>query len=223
MRLFQAPGGHGVHGAHNPLVIVIVIATIVAVATITTIVIRAQKDSTPNIWTVTVYYTAVERFHDGATTAVTGCPQLDCSDGDDNLGTYPETFVSAVEDEGTGHTNSGKYLNWSYDTGFWLDDAPRDTTGDALIPFETAAADPNVLPAGTQFDITDCGHDEGGEAIASEVCDRLRTAHWTIRDEFTPGLGGERHIDVYIGEETGRDFTNGPWYVTLTQASLQLS
>ena len=32
-------------------------------------------------------------------------------------------------------------------------------------------------------------------------------ANWTITDEFTPGLGGSRHVDLYIGEETGPGFT----------------
>ncbi|NNJ60717.1 MAG: hypothetical protein HKP61_07135 [Dactylosporangium sp.] len=172
-------------------------------------------------WTVTVYYTAVERFHTGARVRVTGCPTLDCVDGDDELGTYPETFVRAVRDEGTGRTAADAYLNWSHDTGFWLDEAPRDTAGRRLRPFQSAAADQRVLPQGARFTITACGHDEEGERIAAEVCSRLQAARWTISDEFTPGLGGQRHTDVYIGEETGPNFTEGPWYVTLFEATLR--
>jgi len=41
-----------------------------------------------------------------------------------------------------------------------------------------------------------------------------------VRDEFTPGLGGPRHVDLYIGEETGPGFTGGPWYTTLQGATL---
>lgn len=171
-------------------------------------------------WTATVYYTAVERFHSGAPTHVVGCPRLDCTHGDDDLGTYPAGFVRAVRDEGTGRTASGRYLNWSYDTGYWLDVVPRDSAGRALRPFQSAAADPDVLGPGTRFRIAACGHDDGGDTIAKPVCDRLRASHWVITDEFTPGLGGSHHVDLYIGEETGPAFTNGQWYVTLHRASL---
>jgi hypothetical protein len=167
-------------------------------------------------WTATVYYTAVEEYHSGPAVAVTGCPVLDCPDATAPLGSYPADFVTAVRDEGTGRTRAGRYLNWSHDLGFWLDDAPRDAAGGALVPFESAAADPGVLAAGTRFRVADCGRAEVDRA----VCDRLRAARWTVRDEFTPGLGGDRHVDLYLGEETGPGFTDGPWYTTLEGARL---
>jgi hypothetical protein len=173
-------------------------------------------------WTVTVYYTAVERYHSGPPTPVTGCPHLDCKHGSADLGTYPTDFVAAVHDEGTGVTTAGAYLNWSYDVGYWIDSAARDTAGRSLRPFESAAADPGVLKAATRFTIAGCGHQDDGSAPAGEVCARLRAAHWTITDEFTPGLGGKKHIDAYIGEETGPGFTDGPWYVTLLGATLRI-
>jgi hypothetical protein len=176
--------------------------------------------STSTGWTVTVYYTAVERFHDGRATQVTGCPRLECTRGDTNLGTYPADFVQAVRAEGTGRTAAGRYLNWSHDTGFWLDEAPRDAAGRPLRPWQSAAADPGVLRAGTRFAIVDCGRDDDGGPIDATVCARLRSAQWLITDEFTPGLGGERHIDVYIGEETQRDFKRTAWYTTLNRATL---
>jgi hypothetical protein len=171
-------------------------------------------------WTVTVYYTAVERFHTGRPTEVRGCPRIDCADGDAGLGTYPAGFVAAVREEGTGRTAAGRYLNWSHDVGFWLDDAPRDARGSALRPWRSAAADPDVLPAGTEFAIADCGRDDDGGRIDEAVCRRMRAARWLITDEFTPGLGGDRHVDVYIGEETGPDFTDTAWYITLHGATL---
>jgi hypothetical protein len=173
-------------------------------------------------WTVTVYYTAVEKYHSGPPTRVTGCPRIDCQHGNADLGTYPADFVTAVHDEGTGLTGAGKYLNWSFDTGYWLDDAPRDTAGRHLRPFESAAADPGVLAAATRFTITDCGHTDDGSALPADVCAKLRAAHWTITDEFTPGLGGERHVDAYIGEETGPGFIESPWYTTLKGATFDL-
>lgn len=171
-------------------------------------------------WTVTVYYTAVERYHSGRATRVTGCPTIDCAHGSYDLGSYPAGFLAAVKDEGTGRTNGGRYLNWSHDVGYWLDDAPRDTAGRPLRPFESAAADPGVLRPGTRFTVVACGHDGDGAAIDHTVCARLRTARWTVTDEFTPGLGGADHVDVYIGEETGPDFTDSAWYTMLVDARL---
>jgi hypothetical protein len=173
-------------------------------------------------WEITVYYTAVERFHDGDPTPVTGCPRLECTGGDDDLGTYPAGFVDAVRDEGTGLTSSGRYLNWSYDVGFWLDSAPRTSDGGSLVPFVSAAADPEVLPRGTEFTISSCGSQEDGSAPPRAVCAALRAAKWEITDEFTPGLGGPKHLDAYIGRETGPGFTDSEWYLSLTGARLAL-
>lgn len=176
-------------------------------------------------WTVTVYYTAVESFHRGSRRVVRGCPQLECDRGRELLGSYPSDFVKAVRDEGTGRITSGphrgRYLNWSYDVGYWLDSAPRDTDGRPLRPWNSAAADRSVLPPGRRFTITGCGKDDDGAAIDADVCARFRSSHWTITDEFTPGLGGDRHVDLYIGEETGPGFTDSPLYTTLNNASLR--
>ncbi|SDS35076.1 hypothetical protein [Actinoplanes derwentensis] len=174
-------------------------------------------------WEITVYYTAVEEFHDGVATAVTGCLVLDCSGGDDDLGDYPADFVQAVHDEGTGLTRSGRYLNWSYDVGYWLDSVARASDGGVLEPFVTAAADSDVLAPGTDFRISGCGRLEDGTAPPVAVCGRLSAAGWHISDEFTPGLGGARHIDAYIGPETGPDFTDSEWYLTLVGATLAIS
>jgi hypothetical protein len=174
-------------------------------------------------WKITVYYTGVESFHHGPATPVRGCRVLDCANGDDDLGSYPADFVEVVSTEGAGRTNSGRYLNWSHDTGFWLDSAPRDTRGEPLRPFESSAADPDVLAPGTAFTITGCGHEEGGGDVDPAVCARLRDARWTITDEFTPGFGGAHHIDAYIGEETQPGFTGTSLYATLDGATIEVT
>ncbi len=175
-------------------------------------------------WELTVYYTAVEQFHDGPIHPVTGCPRLDCEAGDDDLGRYPADFVDAVRAEGTGRITSGPhaggYLNWSHDVGYWLDTAPRDSRGEALRPFRSAAADPGVLPAGTRFRVLDCGHADDGSQPPPSTCRRITDARWTVVDEFTPGLGGDRHLDLYIGEETGPGFTDSELSVSLVDARL---
>ncbi|WP_239166377.1 hypothetical protein [Actinoplanes italicus] len=188
----------------------------------TTTATRTPGRRTSTGWEITVYYTAVERFHDGDPTPVTGCPRLECTNGDDDLGTYPAGFVDAVRDEGTGRTSSGRYLNWSYDVGFWLDTAPRTSDGGTLVPFVSAAADPTVLPRGTRFTIAGCGSQDDGSAPPQAVCTALRDADWEITDEFTPGLGGPKHLDAYIGPETGPGFTDSAWYVSLTGVRLTL-
>lgn len=183
---------------------------------------RVPDDPDPTGWTVTVYYTAVQKYHSGRPEAVTGCPGIDCAHGSAALGTYPKDFVQAVHDEGTGLTAGGTYLNWSSDVGYWLDTAPRDSSGDPLRPFASAAADPEVLKQHTAFRIADCGRTDDGSTPPADVCTKLRAAHWRIVDEFTPGLGGRKHIDAYIGPETGPGFTDSDWYITLERATLAI-
>ncbi|KAA2258900.1 hypothetical protein F0L68_23755 [Solihabitans fulvus] len=171
-------------------------------------------------WTVTVYYTAVESLHHEPPTPVRGCPNLSCDNGNDDLGSYPADFVQAVVDEGAGRTTAGQYLNWSDDTGFWLDTAPRDANGRPLAPFRSAAAD--GLADGTWVTLVDCGLQDDGTEVPAEVCQQLRAPTWQIRDAFTPGLGGDKHIDLYLGEETGPDFIDSPLYTTLVGAVVRV-
>lgn len=111
-----------------------------------------------------------------------------------------------MHDEGTGRitsgTHAGKYLNWSYDVGYWLDTAPRDAYGNVLVPYISAAADTNVLKAGDEFFVTECGKN-----IDAAFCTRVKQARWKIADQFTPGYGGSLHLDLYIGEEDQSRFT----------------
>ncbi|WP_322760863.1 substrate-binding domain-containing protein [Frankia sp. Cr2] len=169
-------------------------------------------------WLITVYYTAVEGFHHGPPQQVRGCPRQECTFGADDLGTYPTDFVQAVRDEGAGRitsgTRAGTYLNWSYDTGYWLDAIPADTAGHRLEPFQTAGADAATLGRGTRFTIASCGMALDGSPVDAAGCTRLRAATWTVRDEFTPGLGGDKHIDLYIGEEDRVNFTASPLYLS---------
>lgn len=173
---------------------------------------------------LSVYYTAVEAFHTGPDVAVTGCSQPDCRMGSTPLGSFPGDFVTAVKQEGTGRITSGatagRYLNWSYDIGYWLDSIPADSYGRALIPFQTAAAE-GFLPRGTQFVVTGCGS-QGGVALESGACGVVQGTRWNVQDEFTPGLGGDGHLDLYIGEETGPRFTDtSPLWFDVLGASIQ--
>jgi hypothetical protein len=176
-------------------------------------------------WQVTVYYTAVESYHRDRPVTITGCRELRCAHGTDELGRYPGGFATAVREEGTGRITSGphagRYLNWSHDVGYWLDDAPRDAHGRALEPFRSAAAD--GIPHGTRLELRTCGRLDSGDPVPADVCRKLRGADWEIRDEFTPGLGGDNHVDLYVGEESTPDYTtSGELYVSLTGARLDL-
>ena len=174
-------------------------------------------------WELTVYYTAVEKFHTDKKVPVTGCPRLECSNGTDDLGRYPAGFVAAVKEEGSGRLSGGGYLNWSYDVGYWLDTAPRNASGGSLVPLVSAAADPAVLSPGTRFSLADCGHVGNRRAKPpAEVCDKLSAASWEINDEVTPGSDGEHHVDLYIGEETQKHFQDTKWDTTLRDATLTL-
>ncbi len=175
-------------------------------------------------WRVTVYYTPVESFHGGARQVVRGCPRLEgCDNGDAELGQYPSSFVAAAREEGSGRITTGpyasQYLNWSYDIGYWLDTAPRDSIGRELEPFRSAAAD--GVPMGSQVRLIDCGTLEEGGKPEDAVCRRLKAGSWEIRDEFTPGLGGAKHLDMYVGEETDAGFTESSLYTTLVMTHLE--
>ncbi|MFC5187778.1 hypothetical protein [Actinomadura harenae] len=171
----------------------------------------------PGSWRVTTYYTAVESLHGGAMTKVKGCTSVHCSNGHTPLGSYPADFLRIIRTEGsgriTGGPQAGRFLNWSHSTGYWLDDSTRDPAGRPLKAWESAAADKDVLARGQTFVITDCG---GG--VPAKVCARFRRAHWKVTDLFRPGYGGQRHADVYLGEETGPGFAR--YSTTLNGASL---
>jgi hypothetical protein len=49
---------------------------------------------------------------------------------------------------------------------------------------------------------------------------RLRAALWAIGDQFTPGLGGAKRIDAYVGEETGPEFPGSDWCLTPGAATI---
>ena len=173
---------------------------------------------------ITVYYTAVESFHTDAAQNVSGCLIRDCAFGNSLIGSYPASFIKATKTEGTGRitsgTNAGKYLNWSSDVGYWLDTIPSDGYGGALVPFRTAAADAIALPKGTQFRLVGPLKLEDGSALDAGSAGRFLAATWLINDQFTPGLGGALHLDVYIGEEDRVNFTNSAMYTTLANVKI---
>jgi hypothetical protein len=176
-------------------------------------------------YTITVYYTAVESFHTDAAQNVSGCLIRECSFGNNLIGNYPASFIKATKTEGTGRitsgANAGKYLNWSVDVGYWLDTIPSDGYGGALVPFRTAAADAIALPKGAQFRLVAPLKQEDGSALEATSANRLLSATWLINDQFTPGLGGALHLDVYIGEEDRVNFTNtSPLYTTLSNVKI---
>lgn len=176
-------------------------------------------------YTITVYYTAVESFHTTAVQSVKGCLIRDCAFGNSVIGSYPASFIKATKTEGTGRitsgANAGKYLNWSVDVGYWLDTIPSDGYGGALVPFRTAAADDIALAKGTQFRLVAPLKQEDGSALDNASANRLLSATWIINDQFTPGLGGALHLDVYIGEEDRVNFTNtSPLYTTLSNVKI---
>jgi len=174
-------------------------------------------------WELTVYYTAVESFHSGARQNVTGCPNQNCAFGSTALGSYPQSFVGAVRTEGTGRITSGaqtgRYLNWSSNVGYWLDSIPANARGTALIPFVSAAADGGVLEQGSRFRLQAPLRQGGGQVDAS-FSSLLLGATWLIDDQFTPGLGGAGHLDLYIGEENQANFTSGPRYVAMQDSNI---
>ena len=182
-----------------------------------------QGPETTEGWRVTTYITPVSEFYDGAATQVRGHPDLH-SEAEVDLGSYPADFVAAVKEEGCGKISTGEhagqYLNWSHDTGYWLDVSTRDSHGDPLVPFRTAAVDGE--DPGTRLEITDCGRNEDGSAVDDVVCRRLQDARWVVHDEFTPGYGGEKHVDLYLGEQEVAEIDGSPVWIAWTGATVTL-
>lgn len=217
MRRPRSKGGH-----HDVEIISIVILIVVGL-----VGCKPVRGEPSKGWLITVYYTAVEKYHGGSFAEVYGCLDIACVAGNQSLGRYPVGFADAVRDEGTGRITSGPhtglFLNWSYNSGYWLGNVPQDSRGEPLEPFVSAAADRDVLAMDSRFSVVDCGTTESGEPPPNEVCAKIGTAGWQIRDEFTPGLGGPHHVDLYIGEESGPGFTSGVWYTSLRDAGIVVS
>jgi hypothetical protein len=177
-------------------------------------------------WELSIYYTAVESFHTGPLEQVRGCAEIECSSGTVLLGNYPQDFVQAVKDEGTGRITSGdhagKYLNWSIDIGYWLDTHPRDARGLVLRPYLSAAVDVGI-PYVTPLKILECGIDMSNQThIDQAVCDEIRAVTWVVRDRFTVGEVG-KHIDLYIGEEDRPNFVeDSPRAIHTRSASVSI-
>ncbi len=175
---------------------------------------------------MTVYYTAVESFHTDAAQTVVGCLNTACSFGNSVIGRYPASFINATKTEGTGRitsgVNAGKYLNWSVDVGYWLDAIASNGYGGALVPWQTAAADSIVLPRGAKFRLVGPLLQEDGSHLDSASANRLLSAQWLVNDQFTPGLGGARHLDLYLGEEDRVNFTSSNLYITLAKVKIAL-
>ncbi len=187
----------------------------------------AAKAKAENLYTITVYYTAVESFHSGKKRTVYGCLSQEGTFCKELLGKYPVGFIQAVKDEGTGRitsgTHAGKYLNWSHDTGYWLDSIPANAYGNRLIPFQTAAADADVLARGTKFRVLSPLIQDDGSPLGKNASKKLLAAVWTVQDLFTPGLGGKNHIDLYIGEEDRPNFTEkSPLYICLKSTAIKI-
>ncbi len=87
-----------------------------------------------------------------------------------------------------------------------------------MRPFSSAATDADVLPRGSRVQLVDCG----AAVVDEEICAKLSRPMWTVDDEFTPGLGGDRHLDLYLGEEDQDVFTERPLYTTLENATLRI-
>jgi uncharacterized protein DUF2334 len=203
-----------VHG-RPPGWVILAVAGVVGAAGIACIaLVRGPETVRPAVfdargWELSVYYTAVEDFYPGPDADLVGCPALGCLQASQSLGNFPEDFLQAVKDEGSGRItrgpSAGRYLNWSVDIGYWLDTFPRDARGEPLRAYETAAADERVA-FGTLLQVIDCGQDVlSQELLPAPVCQPLSSAHWVVWDRFgEAGVG--KHVDLYIGEQDQPDF-----------------
>jgi hypothetical protein len=169
----------------------------------------ASPTPAAGVWTLTVYYTAVESFHTGPAQTVTGCrPGADeCSNGTDALGSYPADFLDAVRSQGAGRITAGKYagkyLIWDADSGYAVDTAALDQSDGPLRPFVSAGSGDPSIAAGTAFSVLDCGVPADAGA-----CTRLRAASWVVTSA-TRRPTDAHTIELYVGEEDGPGFGTG--------------
>jgi len=94
-----------------------------------------------------------------------------------------EDFIDEIKTEGWGKASSGKYVGW-YDNKFHLENKPLNFHGDKL-KIKQVAADPSVLPLGSQITIPD-------------LPEPWNTYTFIVTD-VGPSIIG-KHIDVYTGE-----------------------
>ncbi len=117
----------------------------------------------------------------------------------------------------------GRYLDWSAETGFWLDTVPRDAHGLPLRPLVSAAADSGI-PFGAHFKILDCGVDgTTGRRVDKSVCRRLTSPQWEVRDRFSEGHVGKR-LNLFVGEQSpGGLFWKAGGVVSTKNATISLN
>ncbi|GAC1574797.1 MAG: hypothetical protein NVS3B9_6850 [Candidatus Doudnabacteria bacterium] len=190
-----------------------------------------SKQSTPTIygsnistgWQLTVYYTPVEDYYGGTPTSVYGCANPYQSNCSDYLGVHKSDFVNVTKIEGSSKLTSGpypgKYLSYSPDRGFGIEDTPRGADGNTVVPFSSAAADPSIAMQ-TSFKIIDCGREDSGSLVDPAFCDKIKNSNWKVTDRFALGSVG-KHFDLYIGEENSSTFRYSKWIVDTKYAVIQ--
>lgn len=174
----------------------------------------------PGRYYISVYYTPVEIYHGGPEQDLWGFTSVARESGIVLLGSFSESFIAAVQMQGSGRitsgTYAGKYINGSFRGGFWLSEFAPTVYGSPLHPFISAACDDTVLAPGTRFKLKKPLLQSGGDPIRSAGAKKLLDTTWEVQDHFASGYGGDFHIDLYIGEEDSGDFTtDNPFYVTL--------
>ena len=183
-------------------------------------------------WELTVYYTPVESYLGGAPTEVYGCPTINCDSSlaTQDLGSFPSDFLAKVRQEGAGEITDGQdastpYLNWTYAGGgyYWLDTAPRDASGGALVPWQTSSA-ASTYPFGTAWNVTNCGTNSDGTPVEQTMCQEVLGSSWTVSDRFEAGISTNQHADLYVGLEDRPNYENtAPQYFDWIGATTTLS
>lgn len=80
-----------------------------------------------------------------------------------------------------------------------------------------------TLKRGTKFLLLAPLIQDDGTPLDSTSANKLLAGQWLVNDQFTPGLGGELHLDLYIGEEDRFNFTTqSPLYTTLMNTKIAL-
>ncbi|MFB8201800.1 hypothetical protein [Kitasatospora purpeofusca] len=177
-----------------------------------TLDLPAVNRPTQDGYTLTVYFTPGQAYYHGPQH---GIHDRACA-GQNLPDTYPADFLDRVGLEGFGKTVHGDYLGWDFTQHcyFVTDRAPVGSHENPLVPWQSVAA--NQLSPGTRLRILDCG-----QGLSPDTCARVKSANWHVDDLCSIGCDDAKHLDLYIGEQTGADIDDQDSYFVTTNAVVQ--
>ncbi|MFG2623252.1 hypothetical protein ACGFXC_37165 [Streptomyces sp. NPDC048507] len=179
---------------------------------LTTIDLPTAHTAPQGGYTLTVYFTPSEALYRGPRRSIRdhACAGQNLPD------TFPADYLDRVDLEGFGKTVRGDYLGRDFDRRcyFTTRTPPQGSHDNTLVPWQSVAA--NHLPPGTSIHVTDCG-----PGLSTDICARVKAAHWRVDDLCSIGCDDTKHLDLYIGEQTRADIEDEDFYFVTKGATIR--